>query len=311
MARILIAVDGSPAAQRALEFGAPLAAKLGVGVTLLHVIPQVVLPVGGGGPDTLAELQQSLQAEATQLLAGLADKARARGVAVETEQAMGDPAVSIYDRSEAPDIQLVVMGSRGQGTVARLLLGSVATKVVHTATRPVVVVRDEPGREAVRRILVAVDSTPVACEAARVGLELAERVGARVTLVHVLPHSVGHGEMASFAAFERACEDYAGGLLTELRLLTGRSGPPTDTAVLHGEPAEAISQAAAAEDVDLVIVGTRARGALARTLLGSVADTLLHQCPKPVMVVPEGPKRVHVREEDPEKELSEVLAPSV
>ncbi|HLM47996.1 MAG TPA: universal stress protein, partial [Myxococcaceae bacterium] len=64
-------------------------------------------------------------------------------------------------------------------------------------------------------------------------------------------------------------------------------------------------------DVDLVIVGTRARGALARTLLGSVADTLLRTCPKPVMVVPEGPRRVRVREERSEAELSDALVTPV
>ncbi|QRN98119.1 universal stress protein [Archangium violaceum] len=143
-----------------------------------------------------------------------------------------------------------------------------------------------------RRILVAVDGTPVAREAARVGLELAGRVGARVTLVHVLPTSVAEGETADFAAFERACEDYANGLLAEVHPGHGRNGPMTDQVVLHGEPAEAISKAAEAEDVDMVIVGTRARGTLARTLLGSVADTLLRQCPKPLMVVPEASNRV-------------------
>jgi nucleotide-binding universal stress UspA family protein len=54
---------------------------------------------------------------------------------------VGDPALAICDRAELADVRMVVMGSRGQGTVARLLLGSVATKVVHTSTRPVVVVR--------------------------------------------------------------------------------------------------------------------------------------------------------------------------
>lgn len=161
-----------------------------------------------------------------------------------------------------------------------------------------------------RRILVAVDSTEVARKAARVGLDLAGRVGARVTLVHVLPPAVAEGETADFGAFERACEDYAGGLLAEMRHLTGRSGPPTETSVIHGDPAEAISQAAGAEDVDLVIVGTRARGALARTLLGSVADTLLRHCPKPLMVVPEAPREVRTPQESAEEELQEALAPS-
>ena len=141
MARILIAVDGSPPSLRALEFGASLAAKLGVGIVLLHAMPRVVLPMGGGGPGALSELQQGLQAEGSQLLAALENKARSLGVAVETELGVGEAAVAIYDRSEAPDIQMVVMGSRGQGAVARLLLGSVASQVVHTATKPVVVVR--------------------------------------------------------------------------------------------------------------------------------------------------------------------------
>lgn len=141
MARILIAVDGSPPSQRALEFGASLAAKLGIGLVLLHAMPQVVLPVGGGGPGALTELQHSLQSESTHLLESLADKARSLGVAVETELGVGDPVISIYDRAEQPDIQMVVMGSRGHGTMARLLLGSVATKVVHTSSKPVVVVR--------------------------------------------------------------------------------------------------------------------------------------------------------------------------
>ncbi|WNG41022.1 universal stress protein [Archangium violaceum] len=141
MARILIAVDGSPASLRALEFGASLAAKLGVGVVLLYVMQQVMLPMGGGGPETLSELQDALRTEGTQLLNSLADKARAHNVAVETELGVGTPALAIHDRSEAPDIQMVVMGSRGHGAMARLLLGSVATQVVHTSGKPVVVVR--------------------------------------------------------------------------------------------------------------------------------------------------------------------------
>jgi nucleotide-binding universal stress UspA family protein len=137
MARILIAVDGSAPSLRALEFGASLAAKLGVGVVLLHAMARVVLPVGGA----LSEPRHGPLAEGTRLLEALADKARSHGVAVETDLSEGEAASVIHDRSEAPDIQMVVMGSRGQGAVARLLLGSVASQVVHTASKPVVVVR--------------------------------------------------------------------------------------------------------------------------------------------------------------------------
>ncbi|HEX5749502.1 MAG TPA: universal stress protein [Archangium sp.] len=141
MARILIAVDGSSPSQRALEFGASLAAKLGVGVLLLHAMPQVVLPLGPMTPGSLSELLHTLEGEGNRLLAALADKAHPYGVAVGTELGVGDAADVISERAEGADIQMVVMGSRGQGAVARLLLGSVATQVVHTATKPVVVVR--------------------------------------------------------------------------------------------------------------------------------------------------------------------------
>jgi nucleotide-binding universal stress UspA family protein len=308
MGRILIAVDGSPSSQHALDFGVDLAARLGVGATLLYVMPQVAFPLAGT-PDSLEVLQEAVQEECTRMLEGLAAKARARGVPVTTELARGQPAETIHERSEAADVQLVVVGSRGHGGMARLLLGSVATRVVHLCTRPVTVVMSEAGGSAMQRILVAVDGTPVAREAARVGLDMANRMGMRVTLVHVLPPL---GESGSdFAAFERACEIYAGELLEEVRQETGLQGPPTDTEVLHGEPAEAIAQAAAAKDVHMVILGTRARGALARTLLGSVADALLPRSPKPVMVVPEGPKHVHAaREASSEREPLMRLSPS-
>jgi nucleotide-binding universal stress UspA family protein len=140
MARILIAVDGSPPSQRALEYGASLASRLRMGVVLLHALPQATLPLGAS-PHALAEWQESLRGEGQRLLEALADHARSRGVRVETELLLGEPARTLVERAEAPDVELVVMGSRGQGTVARLLLGSVASQVVHLCTRPVVVVR--------------------------------------------------------------------------------------------------------------------------------------------------------------------------
>ncbi|HZI08195.1 MAG TPA: universal stress protein [Archangium sp.] len=294
MGRILIAVDGSTPSHHALDFGVDLAARLGVGATLLYVMPQVVFPLAGT-PDSLDALQDAVREECTRLLEGLAARARGHGVSVTTELALGVPADVIHERAEAADVQLAVMGSRGHGGVTRLLLGSVATRVVHLCTRPVAVVMSEAGGSTMQRILVAVDGTPVAREAARVGLDLANRMRMRVTLVHVLPALGESG--ADFAAFERACEIYASELLEEVRQETGLQGPPTDTEILHGEPAEAIAQAAEAADVHMVILGTRARGALARTLLGSVTDALLPRSPKPVMVVPESPKRVRATPE--------------
>jgi nucleotide-binding universal stress UspA family protein len=147
-----------------------------------------------------------------------------------------------------------------------------------------------------RRILVAVDGTPVAREAARVGLELAERLGARVSLLHVLPPSLEeHAE--EFEAFEQACEQYARDLLQEMRLVTGRAGPPTETRVARGEPSPAILRTADEVEADLVVLGTRDRSRVARTLLGSVADEVVRRSTRPVLVVPESAQRARAEQE--------------
>jgi nucleotide-binding universal stress UspA family protein len=140
-----------------------------------------------------------------------------------------------------------------------------------------------------RRILVAVDGSPAAQEAALTALQYAEHLGSRVTFVHVLPGRVAEetGVAPEFAAFECACEQYAEELLKEK--CSGAGGPAwsADALVAHGEPVAVLTALAKEEDVDLVIVGARARGTLARTLLGSVSAELLSRCSKPVLVVPE------------------------
>jgi len=140
-----------------------------------------------------------------------------------------------------------------------------------------------------RRILVAIDSSPASLEAALTALKYAEHLGKQVTFVHVLPGRVADetGVAPEFAAFENACEQYAKGLLTETCFSAGGRAWSVDTLVAHGEPVAVLTALAKAEDVDMVIVGARARGTLARTLLGSVSAELLSRCSKPVLVVPE------------------------
>lgn len=142
-----------------------------------------------------------------------------------------------------------------------------------------------------RRILVAVDETHASREAALMAIEYAERLGARLTFLHVLPARVsadeGLGDAPEFAAFEQACAQRAQRLVEEACQLTGARRPSADASVRYGEPVEVLCLAAEAADVDLVITGTRERGPLARALLGSVAAQLVSRCCKPVLVVPE------------------------
>lgn len=150
-----------------------------------------------------------------------------------------------------------------------------------------------------RRILVAVDGTQASREAASVALEYAEHLCMRVTFVHVLPARVAdqEGDAPEFAAFEAACEKYAAQLLRQACFARGSRSWRADTRVAYGDTVATLCELADEEDVDLVIIGTRARGPLARTLLGSVSGQLLSRCSKPVMVVPEGAAHVAAQPE--------------
>jgi nucleotide-binding universal stress UspA family protein len=74
-------------------------------------------------------------------------------------------------------------------------------------------------------------------------------------------------------------------VLAEMSQGVPRPNTPVETSLLEGRTAEALAEEAKRDDIRMVIVGHRGRGAAARVLLGSVADRLVQICPKPVLVV--------------------------
>jgi nucleotide-binding universal stress UspA family protein len=82
---------------------------------------------------------------------------------------------------------------------------------------------------------------------------------------------------------EREQRAHADRVLHAALAALGGAGVEVDTRVLSGPPAETLAEAAA--EVDLVVAGSRGQGAVARALLGSVSDRLVHLCPKPILIV--------------------------
>jgi nucleotide-binding universal stress UspA family protein len=138
-----------------------------------------------------------------------------------------------------------------------------------------------------KRILVGVDGSEASMKAAQLAAEIAIRFGARVTLAYVVPRLLlppdAYG--LTVADVEQEHRVFGEKLLAHALTRLGESGVQVDTVVLTGPPAEGLAESAQAIDVDLVAVGSRGRGAVARMLLGSVTDRLVHICPKPVLVV--------------------------
>lgn len=136
--RILIATDGSPGSQAAVEEGVRLAKLTGAGVIFVAAA-HPPLPVLGD-----PYYQRALSENLAVMRAALAKAtlfAKERQVRYETELMEGSPAQTILDLARSRDVDLIVVGSRGLGAVKGALLGSVSSAVVHHADRPVLVAR--------------------------------------------------------------------------------------------------------------------------------------------------------------------------
>jgi nucleotide-binding universal stress UspA family protein len=136
--KLLVAVDHSAVTEHVLAAARDLASLSGGEVWVLHLREREVMPPRGGTyvTETSDEAQASVDAAVAELTqAGI----KAHGVVKET--LYGHAAREIVDDAKAHDAGVIIMGSRGRGDLAGLVLGSTAHKVIHLADRPVLVVR--------------------------------------------------------------------------------------------------------------------------------------------------------------------------
>jgi universal stress protein A len=133
--RIIVAVDGSATADRAADQAIELAKSLGATMALVHVVDPDALPVEGASGWA--------EHDGRNLLAALVKRAT-----LEPSPAafvpIGKPAAEIVAAAREWRADLIVIGSHGRGRVARMLIGSVATAVIHHAPCPVLVVPPMP-----------------------------------------------------------------------------------------------------------------------------------------------------------------------
>lgn len=137
------------------------------------------------------------------------------------------------------------------------------------------------------RILAAVDGSEASVHAAKAAINLASKVGAQVTLVHVTappPPTMFPPEVPlTVVADTRDAEMKQGQSL--LDSVAQQLQVSVEKRNLWGPVAEMLADLAVDESYDLVVVGNTGRNAVSRMLLGSVADRLVHICQRPVMVV--------------------------
>lgn len=136
--KILLATDGSPSAAEATRYASQLALLMGAQVIVLHAYPRV--PSFLGEPN-LSQMIHQMVREADNIVGPVVEELAAAGIDVSAEMLEGPPAEAILAVAANSGCDLIVMGTRGHGQLAGVLLGSVSHKVLAHATAPVLVVR--------------------------------------------------------------------------------------------------------------------------------------------------------------------------
>ena len=284
---VLVATDGSKYGRWGLNWVAKLPFVEPAKVTALHVLdlsalraPFLWQPVMAGSERYIQEEIHRMEArsaktlkEATQQLAAL----KLKGIARKEQGAI---APVILKRAPKRD-GLLVVGSKGLDALDRFMLGSVSTNLIHHATCPVLVVKDEA--VPLRRITLATDGSDASAQALEFVLtkfqpdrstDKGGRAPIHVSVIHVMP----------FLKYPELKE--AGHKLIEQSVQKLIQAGFTAEAVCQlGKPAEEIMKVASKHHADLIVMGAKGLGAIARFLIGSVSTRVVQHANCSVLVV--------------------------
>jgi nucleotide-binding universal stress UspA family protein len=136
--KILVGVDGSAESSTAADLAADLARAIGADLVLAYV---VTLPVSFAEPIPFEAWDLAERAHARQFLENLRTRFTTRAIIIDTLIPSGPPAETLASMASAPDVELVVVGHRGRSAFTRVLLGSVADRLVQISPKPVLVSR--------------------------------------------------------------------------------------------------------------------------------------------------------------------------
>lgn len=136
--RIVLALDGSPESEQGLSVTEELARATGAAITVVHVREMMLAPVVGGVPRRIDEdqLEKRIRDQVASLTAAGIDTE----LQIVASTYSGGPAHEIVEIAQQVDAGLIVTGSRGLGMIQGLLVGSVAHRLPHIATCPVLIV---------------------------------------------------------------------------------------------------------------------------------------------------------------------------
>lgn len=293
--RILCPVDFSEYSRHALDYAVAMARWFGAHITVLYVSTSSgpILVTGPFiGTETMGGhvLNERERAELEAQLETFVSPDRAAGAAIETVVTSDySAATCIVQEAQARHTDLIAMGTHGRSGLDRLLLGSVAERVLRKAQCPVLTVPHrvhETVPAALDRLVCAVDFSPRSATELEYAVSLAERTAARVTVLHVidLPPEVPD-QRGGLVEYRIARFEQARGWMRELILPELRARCPIDELLLVGTPSREIVRVAEEQQADVVVMGAQGRGALNVLVFGSTTQHVVRSAACPVLTV--------------------------
>jgi len=279
---ILVGTDGTDCGRAAVRWAAAEAGRRRTPLRIAHAFDwdwhESRFDIGTEYVDVGRHLAEAVVAEAV-------DRARecAPDIAVETDILTGQATQCLLDAAHGAE--LLVVGSRGRGGFAGLLLGSVSRRLATHAACPVAVIRghDVPGGP----VVTGIDDSPAADQVLAAAFDEAAVQGCGLVVLRSLAPALPPWLADVRRAGVRSPEDWA----AELRRLDDRVAPwrdrspdvPAETVLAHDTAASALVHAS--REARLIVVGSRGHGTAGAALLGAVGMQLLHHASSPVLIV--------------------------
>jgi len=279
---IVVGVDGSPASDAAVCWAAREADMRNFPLTLVHMFktfvptfPQIPMPSG------VAEWQEDDGRKVLEQAVKIAEDAVAadRQISIASEVRSSPPVPTLAEMSK--EAEMIVVGSNGRGAAARVLLGSVSSGVVRSASCPVAVIRAEasdPPRSDRAPVVVGIDCSPASELALTIAFDEASFRGVELTALHawsdVAVYQLPWLDWKSEA--ERSLAEYLAGWQERY------PDVKVNRLLALDHPGRALIEES--ETAQLVVVGSHGRGGVTGMLMGSVSNAVVHSVHTPVIV---------------------------
>jgi nucleotide-binding universal stress UspA family protein len=296
---VLLAYDGSAGASQAAALAEAIEWPSNSVLRVVSVIEPILLPIAGPwdrGSTLAPELDVAITASADEAMREVVERLRATGTSVAGVVLRGRAASAIINDAHDFGADLVIVGSRGHGPIATLLLGSVSSEVVDNASCPVMVAR----RATLSRVVFATDESPAA-QAAEAILDrwpifasLPIRVVSVAEVVH--PWTTGIAPTMYRQVLDAYAADLRDSKVEHERIAADaaarlrKAGRDADSEPRDGDAAGEIVAVADQQGADLIVLGSRGRSGLTRLVLGSVARNVVSGSTASVLIVREPPE---------------------